>query len=95
MVTGLKVRKTAKIRNQYNQVPHLTQDIKWESGIITIRHHKQEPRGQPLMDPFHSEGFSNTHCSMDLSILYFRNLKHPQKMFEILLTQQNIPHYVP
>ena len=26
-----EVRKTAKIRNQYNQVPHLTQDTTWES----------------------------------------------------------------
>ena len=26
-----KVRKVAKIRNQYNQVPHLTQDTTWES----------------------------------------------------------------
>ena len=42
----VKVRKTAKIRNQYNQVPHLTQDTTWESDKITMRHHKQEPRGQ-------------------------------------------------
>ena len=26
-----KVRKNAKIRNRYNQVPHLIQDIEWES----------------------------------------------------------------
>ena len=25
-----KVRKAAKIRNRYNQVPHLTQDTTWE-----------------------------------------------------------------
>ena len=43
-----KVRKTAKIRNKYNQVPHLTQDTTWESDKITIRHHKQEPRRQPF-----------------------------------------------
>ena len=35
-----KVRKTAKIRNQYNQVPHLTQDTTRESDKITIRHHE-------------------------------------------------------
>ena len=28
-------------RNQYNEVPHLTQDTTWESDKITIRHHKQ------------------------------------------------------
>ena len=26
-----KVRKVAKIRNRYNQVPHMTQDTTWES----------------------------------------------------------------
>ena len=26
----MKVRKVAKIRNQYNQVPHLTQDTTWK-----------------------------------------------------------------
>ena len=37
---GIKVRKAAKIRNQYNQVPHLTQDTTWESDKYTIKHHK-------------------------------------------------------
>ena len=27
----IKVRKKAKIRNRYNQVPQLNQDIEWES----------------------------------------------------------------
>ena len=35
-------RKKAKIRNQYNQVPHLTQDTEWGNGKNTRRHHKQE-----------------------------------------------------
>ena len=38
----------AKIRNQYNQVPHLTQDNTWKGDEITTRHDKQEPRGQPF-----------------------------------------------
>ena len=39
------VRKRAKIKNRYNQVPHLTLDT---NGKVknTIRHHKREPRGQ-------------------------------------------------
>ena len=32
-----KVRKTAKIRKRYNQVPHLTQDSTWESNKNTIK----------------------------------------------------------
>ena len=31
-----KVRKTARIRNRYNQVTYLSQDTKWESNKITI-----------------------------------------------------------
>ena len=43
-----RVRKAAKIRNRYNQVQHLTQDTTWESDKITIKQHKQDPRGQPF-----------------------------------------------
>ena len=38
----VKVRKTAKIRNPYNQIPHLTEDTIWESEKITRQHHIQE-----------------------------------------------------
>ena len=47
-VKYINVRKTAKIRKRYNQVPHLTQDTTLESDKNTIKHHKQEPRGQPF-----------------------------------------------
>ena len=48
-----KVRKAAKIRNRYNQVPHRTQDTTWESDKITIRHitnKSQEVRSFPAGD---------------------------------------------
>ena len=34
----MKIRKKAKIRNQYNQIPHLTQDTIWEyrNGLIGL-----------------------------------------------------------
>ena len=38
----LKVRKRAKIRKRYNQVPHLTQDTTWESNNNTININKNE-----------------------------------------------------
>ena len=38
----IKVRKKAKIRNRYNQAPHLTQDTTRESDKKTIKHHIQE-----------------------------------------------------
>ena len=34
-----KVKKKAKIRNRYNQVPHLTRDTIWESDKNTRKHH--------------------------------------------------------
>ena len=34
--------KEAKIRNRYNQIPHLTQDTTWESDKNTIKHNIQE-----------------------------------------------------
>ena len=38
----IKVRKKAKIRNLYNQVPHLTQDTIWESDKSIRKHYKQK-----------------------------------------------------
>ena len=38
----IKVSKDAKIRNRYNQVPHLSQDTTWESDKNTIKHTSQE-----------------------------------------------------
>ena len=49
----LKVSKKAKIRNQYNQVPHLTQDTKWERDKNTGELHiqaSQEVRPFPAGD---------------------------------------------
>ena len=40
-VSSLRV-KNAKIRNLYNQVPHLTQATIWESDKNTPKHHTQE-----------------------------------------------------
>ena len=42
-----KVSKGAKIRNRYNQVPHLTQDT---NGKVTSSQqtNKREPRGRPF-----------------------------------------------
>ena len=49
----LKVRKVAKIRNRYNQVPHLTMGTTRGGDKNTTKHHKQEPRGHPLPEGDH------------------------------------------
>ena len=38
---NFKVSKGARIRNRYNQVPHLSKDT---NGKVTNSHHKREPR---------------------------------------------------
>ena len=38
----VKVRVKAKIMNQYNKIPHLTQDTIWESDKNTRKNHTQE-----------------------------------------------------
>ena len=43
-----KVSKDAKIRNRYNQVPHLTQDTNGKVKKLTVRHHKRKPGSQPF-----------------------------------------------
>ena len=46
----LKVSKKAKIRNRYNQVPHLTQDTIWESVKNTQKQESQEASPFPAGD---------------------------------------------
>ena len=45
----MKIRKKAKIRNRYNQVPNLTQDTAWESDKNTGKHHTQDSQ---MVSPF-------------------------------------------
>ena len=62
----IKVKKTAKIRNRYNQVPHLTQDTKCESNKITINitYKSQEvnpfPAGDHMAAMDRRESMTNT-----------------------------------
>ena len=44
----LKVSKSAKIIDQYNQVPHLTQDTNGESDKLTVRHHNESQEVSPF-----------------------------------------------
>ena len=56
VITFFKVRKTAKIRKRYNQVPHLTKDTTWESNkkSINITNMSQELSSFPAGD--HKQG---------------------------------------
>ena len=48
-----KVRKKAKFRIQYNQVPYLTQEFTWESHLNIRKHHIQESQE---VNPFQIDG---------------------------------------
>ena len=67
----VKVRKKAKIRNQYNQVPHLTHDTEWESDKNTIKHHIQDSE-----EVSHFPTGDLTAVETDITFLVFLSLSH-------------------
>ena len=54
----VKVRKMAKIWNQYNQVPHLTQDTTWKSNKTTINITNKSQEVSPFPAGDHKQWFS-------------------------------------
>ena len=62
----VEVRKMAKIRNQYNQVPHLTQDTTWESNTTTINITNKSQEVSPFPAGDHKEA-KNRHKSMTIT----------------------------
>ena len=79
---GLKVRKGATIRNQYNQVSHLTHDSTWESVKSTIKlylccRYLQTAAmfpdlccpmsGMKTSEPYHSDSHIALPCSGEIS----------------------------
>ena len=83
----MKVSKAAKIRNRYNQVPHLTQDTIWEIDKFTAKHHKQEPRGQPF--PSRRPQGSNEHRE-SMKTQDMHNTNDPQKKYRLGTVSNNI-----
>ena len=51
-------KKGAKIRNQYNQVPHLTQDTKWKSNNYTINTTNKSQKVSPYPAGDHKAAMS-------------------------------------
>ena len=74
----VKVRKRAKIRNRYNQVPHLTQDTNGESNKLTIRHHKRKPRGLSFPSRW-PQGINKQTRTKTQQTQDRNNIKDPQK----------------
>ena len=72
----MKVRKKAKIRNSYNQIPHVTQDTIWESDKNTRKHHMQENQEVSPFPACYHKAARNGQDSMTWNTKYN---KDPQK----------------
>ena len=83
----LNVRNGAKIRNRYNQVPYLTQDITWErkKNTINITNKSQEvspfPEGDSKAAMNRRESMTNTR---------HENTNDPQKKYRFGTVSKNI-----
>ena len=71
-----KVRKKAKIRNPYNQVPHLTQNTLWESDKSTRKLHIQK---RLEVSPFPAGDHKAARHRQDRSKTNTIKKKDPQK----------------
>ena len=81
-----KVRKTARIRNRYNQVHHLSQDTNWESNKITIKWINNTNKSQEV-SPFPSgdhKAAKNRRKSMT-NTNDINNTNDPQKKYRYRL----------
>ena len=74
IMPSTKVKK-AKIRNRYNQVPHLSQDIKWESDKnkknITHRRGKRSSLFHQVTTKLQDTG--STICQRQTTQIYKRS----------------------
>ena len=84
----------AKIRNRYNQVPHLTQDITWESNKTTINITNKNQEVSPFLAsdlPFQAgdhKAAMNRHKRMTIT----RHKYHydPQKKYRLETVSKTI-----
>ena len=87
-VMFFKVRKEEKIRKQYNQVPHLTNDTTWESNNNTINITNKRQEVSAFLAGYHKAA-TNRRKSMrntrhkKIQMIYKRStaLERPVKLF--------------
>ena len=83
----IQVIKVAKITNQYNQVPHLTENTTWESDKHTFKHQRRDQEGSLFPAGDHkaamnrresnvnnTNGPQNKSCSLCPCCLVFKNI---------------------
>ena len=81
-----KVRKATKIRNRYNQVPHLTQDTTWESDKTQLNITNKSKEVSPFPAGDHKAAGSRRQS--------MKNTRHntidPQKQYDLGTVNKNI-----
>ena len=79
---GVKVSNGAKIKNQYNQVPHLTQDTneKVTNSQLDTTYESQE--GSPFPAGDH-KAHINRHAQRHRKHKTEKNIKDPQKKYRL------------
>ena len=77
----IKVRKTAKIRKRYNQVPHLTQDTTWESNKNTINITNKSQEVSPFLAGGHKAAMNRRESTQDAN--------DPQKKYRLGTVSKN------
>ena len=85
--SSIKVRKEAKIRKRYNQVPHLTQYTTWQGNKITINstYKSQEVCPFPLGD--HKVAMNRRESMRNTR---HKNTNDPQKKYRLGTVSKNI-----
>ena len=68
----LKERKTARIRNRYNQVPHLSQDTKWESNNFTINITNKSQEVSPFPSGDHKAAMNGRESMANTRNKYYK-----------------------
>ena len=85
-----KVRKRAKIRNQYNQAPHLTKDTngKVTTSQLDITNESQEVSQFPAGD--HKASHQQTEVHENITKQIRNNINDPQKKHRLGTVSKNI-----
>ena len=78
----IKVSKVAKIRNRYNQVPHLTQEYQWESDKLTEDTTNESQEVSPFPAGDH-EAHINRRAQNIANTRQNKNIKDPQKKYRL------------
>ena len=75
-----KVRKAAKIRKRYNQVPHLTQDTTWESKKNAINITNKSKEVIPFPSGDHKAGISRRESMRTTRHTNTNNPQNPESL---------------